>query len=161
MKRAKKIASTKKPKALPTAQPLIHWIKRMEQLIAKHSTPARTRGKYKGHGSTDSVAVIYELMKEIQADIRKTNRGIGYDENMALGSRLGAALFAWYTLLHKAKINDPNRPLETRQRAEIQREQKIAELFTTVNRDDLMVAVWANQRYNIPHGIWAQNGTFV
>ena len=80
------------------ATTLAEWLVMCEQAIAWHTTPPRTRGKYKGHGSTDSVAWMTAMLKLMQADIRRTRKGIGYDENMALASLAGlvfAAVIDW------------------------------------------------------------------
>jgi phenylpyruvate tautomerase PptA (4-oxalocrotonate tautomerase family) len=147
--------------AEPQPKDFDHWLRRIQTLIAKHSTKPRTRGKYKGHGSTDALAWIKELAVEVQADIQRCNRGIGYDENMALASRLGAALFVWYANVHRAKCYDLNRPLCRRIPAYEERKAKINKLFEAVNDDRLMAAIFSNQVFNLPHGLGKSDGTFI
>lgn len=139
----------------------VHWLRRCEALIAKHSTPARTHGKYKGHGDTDAVAWIKDITAEAQSHIRRANRSKAYDENMALGSLVGAILVTWYCNLHRAKTYDPNRPLELRRIALQQRNDFIGILFKNVHSDELMSTVWSGQAFNFPFGLLAADGDFV
>lgn len=157
MKHAKK----RRPRKATAKFDIVFWMRRCEELITKHSTSARTRGKYKGHGSTDSVAWVQQLTSELQAFIRRSRRGKAYDENMALGSLTGLVLTVWYCNLHRAKSYDPHRPLELRRTALAQRNAHIAELFSYVNNDELMQKVWNGQVFNFPYGLCAADGTFV
>lgn len=145
----------------PEPKSSIHWAQRIEQLIPTVSTPPRKSGKYKGHGSTNTLMWIDDLAREIQKDIHRCNKGIGYDENMALASHLGAALFLWYSLVHRAKSYDPHRPIKNRKEAYDQRTKKILELFVLVNDDWAMTEVFRDQFYDLPHSRFASNGDFV
>lgn len=144
------------------ARPLTDWLKRIEVLIQEYSTPPRTRGKYKGHGSTDSVAWVQALVLELQAEIRRVNgRGIGYDENMALASLTGLALSAWYFNVHRAKTLDPNRPLALRRKASRVLAKRRTQLLGAITDDALMSKVWAGQKFALPYGRNARGGKFV
>lgn len=137
------------------------WLMRVEQLIAVHSTPPRTRGKYKGHGSTDSCAWVAALARELAVEIRRCNRGIGYDENLALASKVGYVLAAWYALCHRAKSFDPNRPLRLRRRALVHCNRYRQLLTDRMSDDALMTSVWSAQIFNLPYGRGAIGGSFI
>lgn len=143
------------------ATTLAEWLVMCEQAIAWHTTPPRTRGKYKGHGSTDSVAWMTAMLKLMQADIRRTRKGIGYDENMALASLAGLVFAAWYANVHRAKALDPNRPLVGRRRALKAREAWVRAFHTSLTNDRLMAQVWGHQEFNLPYGAKAKGGKFV
>jgi hypothetical protein len=139
----------------------LYWIDRVQRLIAKHSTPARTRGKYKGHGSTDSAAWLAELVEEVQADVRRVmGRGIAYDENMALASRLGRILVLWYATVHRAKSYDPHRPLATRREVNGRRAEYLANLLHDAHSDELMAQAFTSQVFNFPFGLGSSGGDF-
>ena len=141
---------------------MLLWIERCQELIAKHSTPARTRGKYKGHGSTDAVAWIQELAAELQREIkRQRGRSMAYDENMALAALTGQVLCAWYANVHRAKSYDPNRPVRHRQRAARQLERWRVELFLMTLHDQLMTRAFPAQEFNMPYGRQKRGGKFV
>jgi hypothetical protein len=156
------VPSRKSDRALK-ALTLSGWLILIDRhLIPKFSTPARTRGKYKGHGSTDSVAWVQALSQLVQRAIKLRNgRGIAYDENLALAGDMGAILFAWYANVHRAKTLDPNRPVRGRQRAQRMREARVAALFKAVNSDKLMVEVWGHQEFNLPYGKHKRDGKFI
>lgn len=127
----------------------------------KHSTAPRVRGKYKGHSSTDAAAWVQELTAEVQAWIRRTRKGIGYDENMAIASTVGLILVTWYTLVHRAKTYDQNRPLALRRKANRLVTQYRGALMRAVCDDAVMGSVWAGQRFAVPYGKGARGGKFV
>lgn len=137
------------------------WLRFCEDSIAAHTTSPRTRGKYKGHGSTDSVAWVRALIVEAQRYIRATRKGVAYDENMALASLVGAVLVAWYTNVHRAKCYDSNRPLKHRRRAWRQLASFKADLIAAMANDKLMAQVWSSQEFNPPFGKQARGGKFV
>lgn len=137
------------------------WLKFCESRIAARSTRARTRGKYKGHASTDSYAWIKDLVIEAQSYIKRTRRGIAYDENMALGSLVGLILVTWYCNVHRAKTYDPNRPVKLRRRAARQLAAFKADLIAGMASDKLMAEVWSGQEFNPPWGPQAKGGKFV
>lgn len=148
----------KKPYRVPTIQ---DWLILIEHLIEENSTPARTRGKYKGHSETNTLAWVRELASVCQSQIIHRNRGKDYDGNMALARVLGLVLCAWYAQIHRAKGMDPNRPLDRRivfkQLAEFR-----AELAVATTDDRIMGEVWGHkQNWNFPLGRGARGGTFV
>lgn len=132
-----------------------------KKLIPNFSTPPRKRGKYKGHGSTNSVAWVQALSELVQRSIRLRNRGIGYDENMALACEMGTILFAWYANVQRAKSLDPNRPVRLRQQAQRMRIKRINSLMSAIHSDKLMAAVWGHQEFNVPYGKHKRGGKFV
>lgn len=140
---------------------LSFWLKRCEALIVRHSTSVRVRGKYKGHSSTDAVAWVIDLTKEVQAWIRRTRKGIGYDENMAIASSVGMILASWYALVHRAKTYDPNRPLKGRRQANRIVTDYRSILMRAVCDDATMGKVWSGQRFSLPYGKGAKGGKFV
>jgi hypothetical protein len=143
-------------------RPLLFWLQRVETLIAEHTTTPRTRGKYKGHGSTDSVAWVQKLVVELQAEIKRMNgRSIAYDENMALAHSAGLVLSAWYFNVHRAKTLDPNRPLALRRKAGRRLADRRAALLSAITDDVLMSKVWAGQQFALPYGRGARGGKFV
>lgn len=139
------------------------WLKHMQEAIAKHSTPPRTRGKWKGHGDTNSPAwiseVAYDMHRAIQADWKR--RGVVGDENMALSHLLGSMLLAWYAQVHLAKCLDPNRPLKNRRAALRQRQKNIEAAFTAMTDPTIMSKVWGHQEFAYPFGKNAKGGKFV
>lgn len=149
------------PPRVQKAIPLKDWLRMVEVLIARHSTPPRKRGPNKGHGETDSLRWVAQLARLCQLYIQRRNRGHRYDGNMALARLLGLVLCAWYAQVHRAKGFDPNRPLARRavftQLAEFR-----ARLLGAVTDERLMGVVWGRrQAWNYPFGRGAKGGTFV
>lgn len=141
---------------------MAEWLRRIEALIVKHSTPVRTRGKYKGHSSTDCVAWVQDLVVELQAEIKRLNgRSIAYDENMALGHLTGLVLSAWYFNLHRAKTLDPNRPLALRRKAGKRLAARRTAMVSILTDDVLMATVWSGQEFALAYGRKARGGKFV
>lgn len=137
-----------------------YWLMRIEALITKHSTSPRKRGKYKGHGSTDTRLWVADLEREMTAHIRKRNKGKAYDENMAVASLMGRAMVIWYCNVRRAKSLDPNRPLA---RGKVNRlvTKYRGEVCAAMADDYLMTSVWKGQQYNFPWGKGRKGGTFV
>lgn len=138
-----------------------YWLIRCEALIASETTSPRTRGKYKAHGSTNSLAWVIKLSKEVQQEIRRTHKGIGYDENMALASRLGRILVVWYTLVRRAKSYDENRPAAIRRKVNKQVTNYRGQLCADMSDDALMGYVWKHQKFRPPFGKEVKSGKFV
>lgn len=136
------------------------WMIRTQELIAKHSTSARTKGKYKGHSSTDSLAWVIELAGEIQLDIRRSATQ-DYDENMTLASRLGMVLVAWYVNTHRAKSYDTRRPVRHRQSADASVTTYRVDLTELMISDALMGTLFEDQPFQPPYGKLASGGDFV
>ena len=137
------------------------WLSICQRLIGKHSTPVRTRGPYKGHASTDSVAWVAELSGICARYIRRRNRGKPYDENMALAALMGLILCAWYAQVHRSKGMDPNRPL-ARRRVFRSLAQWRAALAVATTDERIMGAVWGRQQtWNFPFGRGAKGGRFI
>ncbi len=143
------------------ARSVVEWLQLVQYLIAKHSTKPRTRGKYKGHSSTDSIAWVAELSCICAYYIRLRNRGLAYDENMALASLMGIILCAWYAQVQRAKGMDLNRPLS--RRIVFHRLAKFRERLASATTDErIMGAVWGRQQqWNFPFGKGAKGGKFV
>lgn len=141
----------------------VGWLKYMQAVIAKHSTPPRKRGKWKGHGSTNSPAWIseaaYEMHRAIVDDWKR--RGHVGDENMALAHLMGTMLLAWYTQVHLAKCLDPSRPLRNRRAALRQRQKNIEASLAALTDPTIMQRVWGHQEFAYPFGKNAKGGTFV
>lgn len=138
------------------------WLRLVEFLIRKYSTAVRTRGKYKGHRSTNSAAWIWELTCICQKYISKrAGRSKAYDGNMAIAALLGRVLVLWYCNVHRAKGFDPNRPLSRRQIFAHLAKYRAA-LLSGICDDRLMGAVWGKgQQWNFPFGKGAKGGKFV
>lgn len=136
------------------------WLHGVESLIATHTTPARTHGKFKGHGETD-MRWVWELRKICHNYIKVHNRGRTYDGNMALAALLGRVLVLWYCNVQRAKGFDPNRPLS--RRAVFAKLAKYrGNLIAGMADDRLMGAVWGKgQAWNFPFGRGAKGGKFV
>ena len=149
---------SKKVKKLSNAE----WLRLVEMLIRRYSTKPRTRGKYKGHSSTDALAWVKSLAFICQVYImERSARGKVYDGNMALAALLGRVLVLWYCNVHRAKGFDPNRPL-SRRRVFTQLTQYKGELMAAMSDDRLMGAVWGQgQQWNFPFGKGAKGGKFV
>lgn len=137
------------------------WLRLVETLIAKHSTPPRKSGKYKGHSSTATLLWVGDLSYIVQKYIRARNTGVAYDENMAIASLMGRILVLWYCNVHRAKGMDPNRPLQ-RRRVFTRLAQYRGEVMAGMADDRLMGAVWGQgQQWNFPFGKGARGGKFV
>lgn len=146
----------------PALKPTLHWLQRCQALIQKHeSVPVRKSGKYKGHSSTDSAAWIKELTDEVQKDIKRCQKGIAYDENMALAVHVGRILSVWYFCVHRAKAYDPNRPIHNRQIASKKRGEYFTQLIAECTSDELMTQAFPDQWWNLPYGKNQINGSFV
>ena len=159
-KRKKRIGGGSTRTVVPKIN-IVTWLEIIQDLIGKHSTPVRTRGPYKGHASTDSVAWMMELAAMCAAHIRRRNKGKPYDENMALAAMMGLILSAWYAQVHRAKGMDPNRPL-SRRRVFMALARWRAALAVATTDDRIMGAVWGKgQAWNFPFGRGAKGGTFV
>ena len=89
-----------------------YWIMYIQGLIERHSGTAATKGKAKGHSTTDN-RWYDKLRKQVQKCIKRSAKG-SYDGNMATASIMGYILILWYTRLHRAKTMDPNRPVKHR-----------------------------------------------
>jgi len=100
-------------------------------------------------------------VKELQTEIRKTRKGIAYDENMALASLTGLILSVWYSNVHHAKCLDSNRPIALRRKALKKREEWLGAFFVMLNSDRIMGEVWSHQEFNLPYGKFAEGGKFV
>jgi len=152
----KKVKVKKKP---PISNKV--WLQLVEHLIGKASTKPRTRGKYKGHSSTDSLAWVWSLACFCQKYIVSRNKGRAYDENMALASLLGRVLVLWYCNVHRAKGFDPNRPLSRKQVFTYLARYRGA-LMAAMCDERLMGSVWGKkQQWNFPFGKGAKGGKFV
>ncbi len=141
---------------------IVEYLQFIEKEIAKASTKPRTRGKYKGHGSTDTSKWITALFVYAWKDIRKRNgRGIAYDENMAIAQAMGRALVAWRANVQRAKAYDANRPV-TKRRAALEQAQdfRVCVAHDMAN-DFLMEEVWPKQKMSPPVGSSVIGGTFV
>lgn len=137
------------------------WLRLVEQLIKAHSTAPRTRGKYKGHSSTNTLAWVWDLARICQKYTLVRNKGKAYDENMAMASLLGAILVTWYCNVHRAKGMDPNRPL-SRKQVFTRLANYRGRLMFAMCDDRLMGAVWGkSQQWNFPFGKGARGGKFV
>ena len=154
----------KKRKIKRTRQPMIKigaWLNIVQALIGKRSTAVRKRGKYKGHSSTDSVAWVSDLASFCARYIKRRNRGIAYDENMALASLMGLILSAWYAQVHRAKGMDPNRPL-SRRRVFTALARWRARLAVATTDERIAGFVWGKQQqWNFPFGKGAKGGKFI
>ncbi len=159
-KRKKRIGGGSTRTSVPKIS-IVTWLGIVQDLIGKHSTPVQTRGPYKGHASTDSVAWVAELAGLCAAHIRRCNRGKPYDENMALAAMMGLILSAWYAQVHRAKGMDPNRPL-SRRRIFPRLASWRAALAVATTDDRIMGAIWGRgQAWNFPFGRGAKGGKFV
>jgi hypothetical protein len=153
--------STKKPtQTVLSAWDDVYWMNRIQILITKHSTEPRKSGQFKGHASTNATGWVNDLAKEVQAFIRKHNKGRAYDENMAIAAYMGRAMVVWYCLVHTAKSFDPNRPLS---RIEAYRQVRTYRslLMDATTDGEKMAAVFSGQFWNLPFGKNAHGGDFI
>ena len=133
------------------------WMTTIQQMIAEHTTPPRTRGKYKGHGSTD-LHWVHDLVDFVTAEINK-RRG-ARDENMAVASYLAFILGQWYLHVHRAKSYDENRPLELRRHALRTRNKWLEDFIGCALSDRIMAKVFP-QKFSPPFGKGAKGGKFI
>lgn len=138
------------------------YMKFIEKEIARASSKPRTRGKYKGHTSTNTSQWISALFEYAWKDIRSRNgRGIAYDENMAIAHAMGRALVVWCANVQRAKSYDANRPV-TNRRAALMHAIEFRDCVTSdMANDFLMEAVWPKQKMCPPIGSGVIGGSFV
>lgn len=98
--------------------PKMHeWVKYVEDTIARHSSAPAKRGKFKGHGQTDSGLAFTVIAGFVAKYVEIKYRGQMVDGNLATAMLLGKILLAWSMNCARAKTMDPNRPLKLRRRA--------------------------------------------
>ena len=137
------------------------WLKRVQELIVRHSSAPLKTGPSAGHAVTDTMAWVVELAQEVQDDISLRKGKSAYDENMALAADLGMILSVWYATTHRAKSYDLNRPLDLRQKANFDVSTYKANMALFMHDDQLMAEVFPNQPYNFPFGLGAAGGKYV
>lgn len=143
-------------------KPLEDYLRFIEASIAKASTPPRTRGKYKGHSSTDTYKWLAALVVFAWKDIRRVKgRSQAYDENMSIAKVVGMALVVWAAQVQRAKAYDENRPVKNRTAALQQSMDFRTQLMRAVNDEALMGAIWSHQKFRPPFGAEVKGGSFV
>lgn len=156
MKKNRKI-NLPAPKKMTT----VDYLCAVEYFIARNTTPPATRGKNKGHGTTNTFRWLGSLAMLCHNQIQLHSQGKQYDGNMALAATLGLVLCAWYAQVQRAKGFDPNRPLSRRQVFRKLAKFK-SELTRAISDDRIMGAVWGKQQeWNFPFGKGAKGGKFV
>lgn len=140
--------------------PMTAWLQLVQELILKHSTEPRKRGKYKGHSSTDTTAWIFELSMDVKRALKIT-KSTPFDENMAMARTLGGILVTWWACVQRAKTMDPNRPLDVRRISSQQLDYNIGQLLSHMISDELMGEVFVAQSWNFPFGSDARGGTYL
>ncbi len=159
-------SSLKKYRPLKTklkipSRDLVSWVRRVEELISMFTTAPRTKGKYKGHGDTDTIWVVLLYTEIEQAIKRHHGRSMAYDGNMAIASQAGLVLATWHALVRRAKTYDENRPAPLRRKVLKSVIDYRALLCRAMNDDLLMGKVWKAQRFNPPIGKGVKSGKFV
>ena len=94
---------------------IVEQLKSIHKLNEMHTSPPKTRGKYKGHGETNPVAWLIELVEKMNKE-RPGRKD--YDENIWMAHQLGTHLLLWAYYVRYAKSQDPNRPLNIRKKAQ-------------------------------------------
>lgn len=138
---------------------LVDWMRECEAAIARNTTPPRTRGKYKGHGSTNTKWIV-EVTSDIVSHVLRTTAK-DRDENMAAASYLAFVFGQWYLHVHRAKCYDENRPLALRRRALRRRNKWLEEFLGCAISDRIMSKVWTGQKFSPPFGKGARGGKFI
>ena len=145
----------------PKLMSLVDLIGATEYFITRCTTPPATRGKNKGHGTTDVLQWIVALTVLCDKQIKFRNRGGVYDGNMAIAALLGTVLCSWYAQVQLAKGFDPNRPLN-RRRVFKHLVKFRNDLLCGVTDERIMGKVWGRrQQWNFPFGKGAKGGKFV
>jgi hypothetical protein len=141
-----------------TKKDAVRWFLDVQKCIAAHTSPPRTRGKYKGHGTTDTKKWIDDLYWLIW---RKRPKGKAYDENMYLAAAMGYVLVLWYTRIQRAKAYDPRRPIEIRKGAIDRIPHYLSSLVHDLLDDSIDAHTLAGQDFEPPYGRNATDGKFV
>ncbi len=131
----------------------------VQELIAKYSTPPRAKGKFKGHGTTNIMKWLIELIKIVWKQ-RPKDKG-KHDENMYITSHLGYILSTWYARVQRAKCFDPRRPVEVRKEAYKKYQNFVQTLMLGVASDEFDITIFPDQEWDNPFSPDAKNGTFI
>lgn len=130
----------------------------IQDLIQKHSTEPRKRGKYKGHSISD----VRGWMKEfIDITVKKRADYGPTDGNLRAARRVGLALLTWYVRVHRAKAMDPRRPIAHRKAAYSQVLVTVGDIAKAVFNDCMDPLTFPEQEWESPWAPDARDGDFV
>lgn len=145
-----------------TGRSRAYWFRRVQGLIAKHTTPGvhrfRYRGKVSVHGETDEAAWMAALVAEVRRHAPKSGR---YDGNMWIAAVVGLILSHWFIRIQRAKTMDPRRPKHFRRRAYASWVRFNGELLRVVFDESEDPRLLPGQRWENPYDPRSKDGRFV
>src|SRR5712692_1464094 len=130
-----------------------YWMARVQSLIASN-----TKDTEDGHGETD-LKWIHDLIDEVQNNLPEPNPP--YDGNMRMAASLAAILGLWYSQVHYAKTQDPNRPTNIRQRAYWRRLDWIEEMIHNMIDTSCVSTYFPGQKWQDPFDPESRGGEFL
>ena len=113
------------------------WVEFIQQRIVAHSVPTPDPN----HSATDMVQWVHDLACAIVAEwpdgweTWTADDPRAFDENMRLAREMGLILCAWDSSVHRAKAQDPARPIAHRRGAHERRIKWIQQLVTALVDD--------------------------
>lgn len=136
-----------------TGKDSVHWFRRVQALIVE----AHVGKKVKGHHRNRMNWYVL-LGREVLRSFPQG--GPAYDPNMRLAATMGLILTVWYARVHRAKLYDPNRPLQLR-RDLYANWIESAMVYASVFIDERDDAIMMDQKWNNPFWPGAKGGKFV
>ena len=132
------------------------WVAKVQSLIKRHSRPTNNPW----HGTTDSSLVIRDLVKEVQRHAMP-KKGPAYDGNMRMAAVLGYVLCLWYLRVHRAKSQDPRRPVKHRKAAYHSRLRFATAMFHAIVDESEDAEFFSGQKWESPFDPYPTDGYFV
>lgn len=132
-----------------------HWFRRVQALIADHSTAPRGP-LHNRHGRTNVAGWLPALHREV---LKATPKG-NYDGNMRHAAALGLILSQWFLRVQKAKAYDPRRPIRLRQMGQLRWQTHVIELMAAAIDESQDPFWFGAQHFDPPFGRHAIDGVF-
>ena len=131
------------------------WIEFVQTHISENTVPTTDPQ----HGETIVTAWIVELTEKVLSRI-PTDKPV--DGNMWAARVMAAVLALWYHHVQWAKIRDPRRPIELRQRANVRltRWRMGMDKIVMTRREDI-AEIFPGQSWENPFDKDATDGTFI
>jgi hypothetical protein len=130
------------------------WMTACQEAIKKESKPTEDPN----HSENDPETFRKDVAHLVCTSLPKSD---DYDSNMRVAAIMGVVLSLWKARVHYAKTQDPNRPIESRQRsyaAWFEWAQVLGSLSFD-ERDD--PAYFPGQKWDHPYAFDAKDGGFV
>ena len=137
-----------------TGHDSLYWFRRVQELIVASHVGRKVKGHHR-----NKMDWFVKLGKEILATFPES--GPPYDPNMRLAAAMGLILTVWQVRVHRAKLFDPNRPLNKR-REIYAGWVDAAMIYASVFFDERDDAIFMpGQKWNNPWWPGAKGGKFV